>query len=141
MKFVPRIAPGDGSVLPDGEYPFEVVNAEEKESKSSGADMLELTHKIKGGGQVYDYLVYGNPDAEWKLVNFLGSIGYDIKPGVPVEIDPDRLIGCRGTCVLYTDTYQGKKKNKITDYVIAISGPGAGQQAGQQPPSPKDKWR
>jgi hypothetical protein len=138
MKFVPSISPGEGSaVLPDGEHPFEVSNAEEKESKSSGNDMLEVALKFKGGPTVYDYLIPGVAESEWKIVNFLSSIGEDVQPGVPVDLVPDRLIGRRGIAILYTDTYQGKKKNKVADYVFVISGPGAVK----QPSSPKDKWR
>ncbi|MGA8655660.1 MAG: hypothetical protein WB586_05875 [Chthoniobacterales bacterium] len=138
MKFVPSMSPGEGSaVLPDGEHPFEVSNAEEKESKSSGNDMIEVALKFKDGPTVYDYLIPGVAESEWKIVNFLSSIGEDVKPGVPVDLVPDRLIGRRGIAILYTDTYQGKKKNKVADYVIPISGPDA------KPPAspPKDKWR
>src|SRR5215831_10682064 len=118
MKFVPSLNPGEGSAVPDGEYPFEVTDAQEKESKSSGNDMIELTLKIKGGTTVYDYLMPGVAESEWKVVNFLASIGEDIKPGVPVDLVPERLIGRRGTCILYTEMYQGRKKNKVADYVV-----------------------
>lgn len=135
MKFVPHSDPGEGSVRPDGEYPFVVSAAEEKQSKSSGNDMIEVVHEIQGGAPVYDYLVPGE-DSEWKLINFLASIGEDVRKGMPMDLDPKRLIGRKGTCVLYTDTYQGKAKNKVADYVCVISGPGA-----QAPPPAKDKWR
>jgi hypothetical protein len=131
MKFTPG-TPGEGSTLPDGEHPFEVSNAGEKVSNSSGNDMLELILNIKGH-KVYDYLV-SSDGSEWKITNFLASIGEPFKPGIAVDLDPERLIGRKGTCVLYTDTYQGKKKNKVSDYVFVVSGPGA------QPPA-KDKWR
>lgn len=135
MKYTPG-NPGEGSAVPDGEYPFTVTNAEEKESASSGNDMIALTLKIQGGGTVYDYLT-ATDGSQWKLDNFLASIGENVKPGVSVDVDPDSLIGRKGNCILYTDTYQGKKKNKVADYVFVISGPGA-----QPPPPPaKDKWR
>jgi len=38
MRYTPG-TPGEGSVLPDGEYEFEVTNAEEKTSNTSGNDM------------------------------------------------------------------------------------------------------
>jgi hypothetical protein len=137
MKFVPSMSPGEGpAVLPDGEHLFEVTNAEEKESKSSGNDMIEVALKFKDGPTVYDYLIPGVAESEWKIVNFLSSIGEDVKPGVPVDLVPDRLIGRRGIAILYTDTYQGKKKNKVADYVFVIAGPGA-----PPPAAPKDKWR
>jgi len=46
MRDVPS-APGAGRALPDGEYQFEVTNAKEKTSNSSGNDMIELTLKVK----------------------------------------------------------------------------------------------
>ena len=138
MKFVPSMSPGEGAaVLPDGEHPYEVSNTEEKESKSSGNDMLEVALKFKGCPTVYDYLIPGVAESEWKIVNFLSSIGEDVQPGVPVDLVPDRLVGRRGIAILCTDTYQGKKKNKVADYVIPISGPDAKLPASL----PKDKWR
>lgn len=134
MRYTPE-EPGSQKVLPDGEYQFEVTNAEEKTSESSGNDMIALTLKIKDGGTVYDYLVNVG-DALWKLNNFRASIGDDVKPGVSTDVDPDSFIGRRGTCVLYQDEYQGKKKNKVSDYVFVVSGPGA-----QTVSPPKDKWR
>jgi hypothetical protein len=134
MKFTPG-TPGESAIVPDGEDPFECVEAEEKTSDSSGNDMIEVVHKIKDGPKVYDYLVKV-PEAAWKLTNFLASIGWDFKPGVELDLDPKNLIGRRGTCIIYTDTYQGKKKNKIADYVVVSSRPGA-----QPPPPPKDRWR
>jgi Protein of unknown function (DUF669) len=139
MKYTPGV-PGEGTAVPDGEYQFEVTNAEEKTSESSGNDMIELTLKIKDGPTVYDYLT-STDGSRWKLDNFRAAIGEAVKPGVPVDIDPDSFVGRRGTCLLYTDVWQGKKKNKVSDYVIVISGPGSAPQAGPQPPSPKDKWR
>ena len=134
MRYVPS-TPGAGSTLPDGEYQFEVTNAEEKTSNASGNDMIELTLKIKDGPTVYDYLV-NVEESLWKIDNFQASIGEEIKPGVPVDINPEDFIGRRGTCLLCIDTYQSKKKNKVADYVFVIAGPGA-------PPTapPKDKWR
>ena len=123
MRYTPS-TPGTGSALPDGEYPFEVTNAEEKTSTSSGNDMIELILKIKDGPTVYDYLV-NIDESHWKLDNFLASIGLETKLGIPIDLDPDNFIGRRGVCLLYTDTYQGKKKNKVSDYVFVISGPGS----------------
>jgi hypothetical protein len=135
MRYTPG-APGEGLTVADGEHQFEVTNAEEKVSNTSGNDMFEITEKIKDGPTVYDYLV-PNSDGRWKLDNFLASIGMGCKPGVPVDLNPGDWVGRCGTCVLYTETYQGRKKNKVADYVVVISGPGAATPAAPQ----KDKWR
>ena len=136
MRYTPS-QPGSGTAVPDGEYRFEVTNAEEKQSASSGNDMIELTLKIENGPTVYDYLT-ATDGSSWKLDNFRASIGEDVRSGVPVDVDPDKFIGRKGTCILYTDTYQGKKKNKVADYVFVIPGPGAQQQPAAPP---KNKWR
>jgi len=140
MRYTPGTPGEGGTALPDGEYPFEVTNAEEKQSNTSGNDMIELTLKIKDGPKVYDYLVNVS-DSHWKLDNFLASIGWTVKPGVPVDIDPDGFIGRRGTCVLYSETWQGKKKNKVGDYVVVLAGPGAPPVSVAAQPQSKDKWR
>jgi hypothetical protein len=140
MRYTPS-TPGTGSALPDGEYRFEVTDAQEKQSASSGNDMIEVTLKIEGS-TVWDYLTA--PDGSvWKLDNFRASIGEEVKPGVPVDIDPDKYIGRRGRCILYTDIYQGKKKNKVADYVVVISeaAPKAAPESAAQTASAKDKWR
>jgi hypothetical protein len=139
MRYTPGNL-GEGSALPDGEYPFTVTNAEEKQSASSGNDMVELTLKIDGGGTVYDYLTVTDGSI-WKLDNFRASIGEDVRPGVPVDIDPDNFIGRHGRCLLYIDTYQGKKKNKVADYVFVISE--AAPKTAAQPTAQRaaDKWR
>ncbi|SRR5260221_1715896 len=135
MRYTPS-TPGEGSAVPDGEYPFEVTNAEEKQSNTSGNDMIELTLKIKNGPTVFDYLV-NIDESHWKMDNFLAAIGLEVKPGVPVDVNADQFIGRRGTCLLYVDTWQGKKKNKVGDYVFVISGP----RAVPQGTAAKDSWR
>jgi hypothetical protein len=139
MRYTPS-TPGEGAALADGEYQFEVSGAEEKVSNTSGNDMIELTLKIVNGPTVFDYLV-STPESYWKVDNFLASIGYEVKPGVPTDLDPDDFIGRKGTCILYTDTYQGKRKNKVSDYVFVISGPGANAKAAPQAAPQKGKWR
>jgi hypothetical protein len=142
VKYTPN-TPGEGSALPDGEYPFEVTDAEEKQSASSGNDMIELILRVNNSATVYDYLT-ATDGSVWKLDNFRASIGEEVKPGVPIDIDPDAWIGKKGVCILYTDTYQGKKKNKVADYVFVISGPKPPPPP-QPPPAPlappKNKWR
>jgi|SRR6516225_1271973 hypothetical protein len=139
MRYTPG-TPGEGSTVPDGEHPYEVSNAEEKVSNSSGNNMFEITLKIKDGPTVYDYLVPSS-DGRWKLDNFLASIDMGYKPGVPVDLNPNDWIGRRGTCILYTDTYQGRRKNKAADYVVVIAGPGAKKETPVSAAPARDKWR
>lgn len=105
--------------LPDGEYPFIVTAAEEKIA-STGSEMIALTLKIKDGPTVYDNLV--NVESAWfKTDQFRAAIGDKIVPGAETDINPDNLIGRTGRCVLYTDLYDGKRRNKVAEYIIPRS--------------------
>jgi hypothetical protein len=122
------------TTLPDGEYPFLVTGAEETTS-SAGNEMIKSTVKIKDGPTVYDYF----PDVEssWpKLDQFLASIGETINPGAEVQLKPHTWIGKTGKCVLYTDEYQGRKSNKISEYLLPPPKPDTGA-----PPSAKSSWK
>jgi Protein of unknown function (DUF669) len=131
-----KYTPGEPGVshLPNGEYDFECTNAEETVSDSSGEDMIEVTIKIKNGPTVYDYLL-STEKSKWKLTNFLAAIGQEVKPFQEVDVDPNSFIGGKGKCYLYVDEWQGKKKNKVGDYLFT---PPA---SGSNPPPAKDSWR
>jgi hypothetical protein len=102
--------------LPDGEYPFIVTAAEEKIA-STGSEMIALTLKIKDGPTVYDNLV--NVESAWfKTDQCRAAVGFKIVPGVETDINPDDFVGRTGRCVLYTDLYDGKRRNKVAEYLI-----------------------
>jgi Protein of unknown function (DUF669) len=104
--------------LPDGEYPFVVTAAEEKTS-SNGNEMIALTLKIKDGPSVYDNLV--NVESAWfKIDQFRAAIGDQIAPGTELDLNPDKWIRRVGRCILYTDMYDGKRRNKVAEYVVPL---------------------
>src|SRR5260221_9645948 len=61
-----------------GEYPFEVIKAEKKLSKSSGNPMIELTLKIwdQEGNEFkqFDWIT-NSPKMAWKTKHFWESVG------------------------------------------------------------------
>ena len=118
---------------PDGEYEFMVTGAEEKTANSGNA-MIALTHRIKDGPVVYDYLV-DTEGAYFKWDQFRAAIGETVQPGVEIEIKPHTWIGKVGRCILYTDEYQGKRSNKVSEYILPPSKPPGA------PPVTKSAWK
>jgi hypothetical protein len=141
MKYV--AGSPSGTVLPEGEYPFECINAEAKVSSNSGNDMIEVSLKIgKDGPVVRDFLM-GGEKTKWKLDNFRAAIGEQVKIREEVDINPDDFVGKTGRCFLYIDEYEGRRKNKVADYVVPLAGP---QPSPGKPSSPPAKssaadWR
>jgi hypothetical protein len=67
MKFTPRTEQEitDGKLWKKGEYPFEIVDAYDKESKSSGRPMIELKLRLtdsKAARIITDYLLDETPE-------------------------------------------------------------------------------
>jgi len=108
--------------LPAGKYQAEIVNAENKISKSSGNPMIELQmmchtnteHSVR----VFDYIV--NPSSLWKLKSICRCCGMDFNKG---EIDEQLLVGRWMMVKLKiraaTDKYS--EKNEVVAYVDKIN--------------------
>ena len=129
-------------VLLDGEYPFIVTAAEERVA-NSGNNMIQLTLKIKGGPTIYDYLV--DTETSWDKWNqFRAAIGEKIEPGVEIDINPESWIGRTGRVILHSEEWEGKKRNKVSEYVWLRSTANSTQPptktpAPQQQPAPVKK--
>ena len=108
--------------LPAGEYEAEIVNAENKVSKTSGYPMIELQlncHATDGNTvRVFDYVV--NPKSLYKLKSICRCCGMDFDDG---KIDEQLLVGKRMTVKLKvrpaTDKYS--EKNEVFAYLEGIS--------------------
>ena len=108
--------------LPAGEYEAEIVNAENKVSKSSGKPMIELQmncHATDGNTvRVFDYIV--NPSSLWKLKSICRCCGMDFNEG---KIDEQLLVGRRMSVKLKvrpaTDKYS--EKNEVFAYLENIT--------------------
>jgi|SRR5690348_2998784 len=127
MKFQPlseeEAAAQSGGTWPNGTYDFEVREATEKESKSSGAAMIELELWIydQAGDRrlVFDYLV---ESVGWKLRQFATSCGllpqYD--KGVLMA---NEMVGRTGKCEIAIRKQEGyADKNVVKAYVKAAAG-------------------
>ena len=73
------------SLLPDGEYPFDISKASDAPSKSTGKAMLTLTLEVYPGGvdsktkTVTDRIVMGNAYADKKLFELCRALGLSEK--------------------------------------------------------------
>ena len=106
-------------LAPAGKYAFEVLEAEEKQSKA-GNDMIALKIGILHDGSmhgVFDYLVAGEKTA-YKVRHFADAVGMlaEYEKG---QLNADDLVGLTGECNIVVqpakDGYDAK--NSVKDYV------------------------
>ena len=111
-------------VPPEGDYDFGVDDAGEKESQKGNA-MIELQLAITYNGttvRVVDYLVF-TQKAFWKIDHFRASTGEKLVEGEKVNLEAEDCIDRRGRCRLIVETYEGKSRNKVDDYLPPASPP------------------
>jgi hypothetical protein len=118
---MPRYQPGkvlDGFViLEPGEYDFEVVEAHNKSGKKPPHnDQIEL--RLKSQDAIYfDYLVFTDKSF-WKVNQFRKAIGQEIEEGEDeIDFNAEDCLGATGRVMLTVDTYEGKRKNKVVEYL------------------------
>lgn len=103
-----------------GEYDFEVVDAEEKQSKS-GNEMVELKVKCEGADgrpfTIFDYLVSTDGMA-YKVRNFAKATGLlaEYEKG---DMAAEYMLGRTGKCKVAVQPAKGgyPAKNVIADYI------------------------
>ncbi len=107
-----------------GVYPATITEAEEKISKSSGNEMIELKWRLDvPGPHVFDYLTFGEKMG-WKIDTFLKSTGTQPEKGKEVDISAEGLVGLRAFIQLAVeDDNRGGKRNKVAKYITDRSVP------------------
>lgn len=125
MRFTPKSeaelsTPTGFEPFPAGEYPFEVLEATEEISKSSGNPMVKLNIAIfndEGRKRfVYDYLV-GSERALFKVRGFAEAAGM-LDSYERGEMMPEDMVGRTGKCRVVVDNNpEFGAKNKIAAYV------------------------
>lgn len=102
-----------------GDYPVEVINAEETLSQK-GHEMIELKLRVEPAGAiVFDHLVF-TPNAFWKIDAFRAATGETVTPDQDVEIVADELIGRTGRVRLVVEEYKGRKRNKVGAWLTPL---------------------
>jgi hypothetical protein len=85
-------------------YEVEIRKAIESISIKSGNSMIKLTCAIimpdsSDGPEVWEYLTF-TENAAWKIDQVLAAIGYAVVIGEEVDVDPDKLVGKKGICLI-----------------------------------------
>ena len=129
MRFTPKTEAElkESELLPEGEYTFEILTAEDTQSKSTGNDMLKLSLRIfENGGEnsqrVFDYLV-SIDSMIWKIRHFAEAIGMlpEYESG---EMLAETLPGRTGKCKIVIQPASGQwdAKNAVKDYLPRPAG-------------------
>ncbi len=122
MRYDPNMG-GDGGndcgPVPDGEYPFTVLSAKDKQSNGGNA-MLEINLLFDVGRpdpmKVRDWLV-AHPKAIWKIRQFCGATGFNYDSG---ELDADSIVGAKGKAKLILGQPKsegGKRYMQVEAYI------------------------
>ena len=132
------------ALLDEGDYDFVITAFERSRSSGSGKlpsspmaiITLRVTDAAGNGTAVKDNIIL-HSSVEWKLGQFFHSIGMK-KQGEKLRPQWDNIIGKKGRCHVYIDTFTGndgseKKNNKVQRYLP----PDAAQIAA---PAPKKFW-
>jgi hypothetical protein len=121
MNFAPKSEKElkDALVIPEGEYDYEVIDAEEKTSKK-GNEMIEITLKVFHGDSfrtITDYLMEA---MAFKLRHFCEAGGI-IKLYDNGTLTASDCIGCSGKLKLTIEKDTSGKysdKNTVKDYIV-----------------------
>jgi hypothetical protein len=85
------------SPVPAGLYRAKVSEIEQRESKSSGNQMLAITYEISKGDHkgrlAWDYIVLGVESQAWKLRQFLEAVGAVKGKKERGTLDTDKIVG------------------------------------------------
>lgn len=123
MKFKPKTEKelAEANLWPNGPYPFEILESEEKEDKNNNP-MFALKVKIfKDSGASQNIFDYVSPTwMEFKLRHLAEACGLlaEYEQG---EMEAYQLVGKTGTCkvnVSKDKTGQYPDKNGIADYLV-----------------------
>lgn len=102
---------------PEGDYKVEVLEATLGKS-GNGNDQIEFVLEVADGKYKGTKLWFYCPLQEnslWKLHAFLTALGQEV-PEDEMDIDLSELVGEQCVGVLTHETYQGRKRAKMTDF-------------------------
>lgn len=104
--------------IPEGIYTVEITEVEQKESQS-GNDYLAFTFEVTEGKHKGAKLFHNcslQAQALFGLKSLLEAIGYEI-PGKAFDLDIDELIGESCEVEVAHETFEGKKKSRIVEFI------------------------
>ena len=112
-------------VLPAGTYSFEVRDASGEEYTPTATSKIktrcaQINIKLRCEGEqdvtVFDRL-YSAENTAWKITQFAKCIGIYHEGMTPKEVI-DKSIGEIGKCKLEVHEYNGKKSNRVKEYIV-----------------------
>lgn len=124
---------GGFTVLPEGDYEFEVVTREKSwydgGVKIPACNMAKLELKFTGaeGSTTITQNLFLHSKMEWQLSAFFGAIGLK-KKGEPLKMDWNKVVGAKGWAHLYVDNYVKKdgtegQSNKVKYFIYKEDAP------------------
>ena len=114
MQYTPKSSSDIAAMRlkPEGNYAFEVANAEDTVSKSSGKDMMKVLLNVYDTEgrvfQVTDYLVPGTQYGDRKVFEFAASVGLGGKYATG-QMTAEDVLGKGGWCKIKIGKAQPKK--------------------------------
>jgi hypothetical protein len=125
MDFTPKTEEeiSEAGLLPKGEYPFEVIKAEDKKSKNGNA-MIELSLCVfQPDGETRKVVDYLLSKVAYKLRHFCDSVGL-LPQYQGGTLQAEDCVGRTGNCKIEikpADSYPAK--NEVKDYITRDAKP------------------
>lgn len=127
LRFIPKSETelNRFALLPDGDYPFTVLESKEQASKSAknaGRPMVALKLGVYAddGREVWVFDYFADWFSEWKLKHFCETTGHE-KDYLAGNLDPSEN-GCQGWKGMVRITLgvdnNGKERNSVDDYIV-----------------------
>jgi hypothetical protein len=101
----------------EGDYPFKVLEATSGKSANSNEQIEVVAEVFKGENKGFKGYIYFplQENSLWKLHAFLTAIGEEV-PEDEMDIDLSDLVDKEFVGVLTHETYNGRKRAKLTDF-------------------------
>jgi hypothetical protein len=120
---------------PGGTYTFKTTPKMDIKTKNGVATLVVHAKIIKGphaGKTVFENIQLSK-NVEWKLAQFLTSIGLSLKKVRGKSLDLAKLVGKTFRATIREETYQGKKNNKIVTFMkLSATGSAAAEETEEE---------
>jgi hypothetical protein len=113
-------ATSTSKILDVGVHDVTVTAAEEVTSRNNTPG-FKLTLANNDGADIWDF-IYVTDKTLWKVNQVLDALGHTPANG---QLDVNKLVGLRATITIDTEVYDGKTRNRVTEY-SAPAEPGGG---------------
>lgn len=132
--------------LPDGDYPFQIVNLEKARHQPRDGGKLppcnkailtvRVNDRMNGVSVDIRHSLFLHSSMEWRLCEFFSAIGLKQK-GEPLRMDWSRVVGATGLCkVKKQQRRDGRAASEIDRFYPVYDLPASGTQQGYGAPQP-----